>query len=147
MRECRALGADEVDYAPNIGLFLSGMYEEFQEEAAQIVKASQGIPVKAMLELGYIKDLELRKAAIRLLDEAGMPWIKNSSGWGPGSEPASPENIGLIRLIVKNARVKASGKVNSYEKAVALLDAGAELLGASAGPAIIEKSLKGSAVY
>ncbi len=139
IRECRALGADEVDYAPNMGFFLSGMYEDFQKEAVEIVRAAQGMPVKAMLELGYIKDIEQRIAAIRLLDEAGMPWIKNSSGWGPGSEAASPENISLIRKTAIHAHVKASGKVNSYEKAVALLNAGAELLGASAAPAIIDQ--------
>ena len=139
IRECRALGADEVDYAPNMGFFLSDMYDEFQKEAAEIVHAGQGMPVKAMLELGYIKDMEKRKIAVRLLDEAGMPWIKNSSGWGPGSEAASPENIGMIRATAKRAHVKASGKVNSYEKAIALLDAGAELLGASAAPAILDQ--------
>ncbi len=139
IRECRALGADEVDYAPNMGFFLSGMHAEFQKEAAEVVRAGQGMPIKAMLELGYIKDPEQRRLAVRLLDEAGMPWIKNSSGWGPGSEPASLENIGMIRAIAIQAKVKASGKVNSYSKAVALLDAGAELLGASAAPAIIDQ--------
>lgn len=115
------------------------MHAEFQKEAAEVVRAGQGMPIKAMLELGYIKDPEQRRLAVRLLDEAGMPWIKNSSGWGPGSEPASLENIGMIRAIAIQAKVKASGKVNSYSKAVALLDAGAELLGASAAPAIIDQ--------
>lgn len=138
IRECRALGADEVDYAPNMGFLLSGMFDEFQEEAAQVVRAAQGMPVKAMLELGYVADLELRKRAVRLLDEAGVPWIKNSSGWGPGSEAASPENIRMLRETVVHARVKASGKINTYEKAVALLDAGAELLGTSSAIAILD---------
>jgi deoxyribose-phosphate aldolase len=77
---------------------------------------------------------------VRLLDEAGVPWVKNSSGWGAGSEAASPENIRLIRETVRQAHVKASGKINTYEKAVALLEAGAELLGTSSGPAIIQMS-------
>jgi deoxyribose-phosphate aldolase len=140
VRECLALGADEVDYGPNMGYFLSGMYAEFQEEARQIVSAASGIPVKAMLELGYIKDDSQRRTAARLLDEAGVPWVKNSSGWGPGSEAASPENIRLLRESVsQQCKVKASGKINTYEKAVALLDAGAELLGTSSGPQIIRQ--------
>jgi deoxyribose-phosphate aldolase len=92
----------------------------------------------AMLELGYIKDKSERRRAVRLLDEAGVPWVKNSSGWGAGSEAASPENIRLIRETVRQARVKASGKINTYEKAIALLQAGAELLGTSSGPAIMQ---------
>lgn len=142
--ECLALGADEVDYEPNMGFFLSGMFVEFQEEAAQIVRAAAGMPVKAMLELGYIRETDQRRLAARLLDEAGVPWVKNSSGWGPGSEPASPENIRLLRESVSSrCRVKASGKINSYEKAVALLDAGAELLGTSSAVEIIHQ-LQGS---
>lgn len=141
-RECRALGADEVDYGPNMGFFLSGMYDAFQEEAAAVVKAAEGMTVKAMLELGFIHDDAQRRLAARLLDEAGVPWVKNSSGWGAGSEAASVENIRLLRESVRpQCKVKASGKVNSYEKAVALLDAGAELLGTSSAPAIIEKRM------
>lgn len=140
IRECRALGADEVDYQPNMGFFLSGMYDQFADEAARLVRAAEGMPIKAMLELGLIRDDQQRRLAAKLLDEAGVPWVKNSSGVGAGSEPASPDNIRLLRASVgPNCRVKASGKINSYEKAIALLEAGAELLGSSAGPAIVEQ--------
>ena len=141
IRECRALGADEVDYEPNVGFFLSGMLDEFKEEGASLVRAAEGMTLKAMLELGYIHSNEQRRQAARLLDEAGVPWVKNSSGWGPGSEAASVENIRLLRESVSpHCKVKASGKVNSYEKAIALLNAGAELLGTSAGPLIINRT-------
>lgn len=148
IRECRALGADEVDYEPNMGFFLSGMYDEFQEEAVRVVQAAEGMPVKAMLELGYIHNDGDRRRAARLLDEAGVPWVKNSSGWGPGSEPASVENIRLLRESVNpRCKVKASGKVNSYEKAIALLDAGAELLGTSGGPQILARGVVANQGY
>lgn len=140
IRECRALGADEVDYQPNMGFFLSGMVDEFADEAARLVRAAEGMPIKAMLELGFIQDEQQRRLAARLLDEAGVPWVKNSSGVGAGSEPASPENIRLLRASVgPRCHVKASGKINSYAKAIALLEAGAELLGSSAGPAIVDQ--------
>lgn len=137
LRECWALGADEVDYEPNMGYFLSGMYDEFQDEAVELVKASEGKAVKAMLELGFIKQDTDQRLAVRLLDEAGLPWVKNSSGWGPGSTPATPENIRLIRETVKHAKVKASGKVNSYDAAIGVLDAGAELIGTSSAVHIL----------
>jgi deoxyribose-phosphate aldolase len=137
LRECRALGADEVDYEPNMGYFLSGMYDEFSRESKALVEAADGMPIKTMLELGYIEREEDQRLAARLLDEAGVPWVKNSSGVGPGSIPATPENIRLLRESVTRARVKASGKVNSYEGCVAVLDAGAELVGTSAGIAIL----------
>lgn len=139
IRECLALGADEIDYEPNMGFFLSGMYDAFRDEAAELTKAAEGRPLKAMLELGYIHQDADRRLAARLLDEAGLPWVKNSSGVGPGSEPATVENIRLLRETVSpRCKVKASGKVNSYEQAVALLDAGAELIGTSAAVQIVE---------
>lgn len=138
IRECLALGADEVDYEPNMGFFLSGMYDEFQEEAKLIVQAADGMTIKAMLELGYIHEKDKRALAAKLLDEAGVPWVKNSSGWGPGSEPASPENIALLRQSVRPVcKVKASGKIKAYDQALALIAAGAELLGTSAAPEIV----------
>jgi deoxyribose-phosphate aldolase len=58
--------------------------------------------------------------------------------------PATPENIALLRSSVSSrVKVKGSGKIDSYEKAVALIDAGAELLGTSAAPRIIDELTNG----
>ncbi|MBZ0298777.1 MAG: deoxyribose-phosphate aldolase [Anaerolineae bacterium] len=139
IRECLALGADEIDYEPNMGFFLSGMDDEFAEEARQVFKAAAGRPVKAMLELGYLKNAEQKRHAAQLLDQAGIPWVKNSSGFGPAAIVATPGDIRLLREAVRPVcKVKASGKVNTYEKAIALLDAGAELIGTSSAPQIID---------
>ncbi len=141
IRECLALGADEVDYEPNMGFLLSGMYAEFRAEAAAVTQAAAGRPLKAMLELGYLKTEAEVQRAVQLLEEAGVPWVKNSSGWGSGSVPATPQNIRLLRSCAgPQTHVKASGKINSYEIAVSLLDAGAELLGTSSGVQIIERA-------
>ena len=138
LRECWALGADEVDYQPNMSLFMSGMEAEFAQEGSLLVRMTDGHTLKAMLELGYITGRENRLRAARLLAEAGVPWIKNSSGVGDKSEAASVENITLLREAVGNrAHVKASGKIRTREQAEALAAAGAELLGTSAGPRII----------
>ncbi|MEA4907410.1 MAG: deoxyribose-phosphate aldolase [Chloroflexi bacterium] len=140
MQECRRLGAEEVDYAPNMGYFLSGMYDEFRQEAAELVKAAEGMPVKVMLQTGFLPDDEHKRQAARLLDEGGVQWVKNSSGgWAPGATPATPEDIRLLRAAVSpRCKVKASGKINGYETAVSLLEAGAELLGTSSGPQILQ---------
>ena len=148
IRECRALGADEVDYEPNMAFFLSGMYDEFREEAAQLVRAAEGMPIKAMLELGYIKSEADQRKAARLLDEGGLPWVKNSSGVGPGSVAATPQNIRLLRETVSpRCRVKASGKVNTYERAVAVLDAGADLIGTSSALNVLQRTEGAAAAY
>ena len=140
IKECRRLGADEVDYAPNMGYYLSKMYPEFKKEAEALVDASEGMPLKAMLQIGMIKSHDEKRRAVQLLEEAQVDWIKNSSGgWAPGATPASVEDIRLIKQSLRGySRVKASGGINNREIAVALLEAGAELLGTSRGIEIVE---------
>jgi deoxyribose-phosphate aldolase len=137
---CHKLGADEVDYAPNMGYLLSGMYAAFQKEAKELVHSTEGMPLKAMLQLGMIPTLEEKKRAILLLEEAGVAWIKNSSGgWPPGATPATVKDIRLIKTTLKGkSRVKASGGINDTQTALALIAAGAELLGTSHAAEIVE---------
>jgi deoxyribose-phosphate aldolase len=135
-----ALGADEIDYEPNMGFFLSGMYDEFRQEAADIARAAEGRPVKAMLEFGFLKTVEEKRHAVQLIDEGGVHWIKQSSGWGAGGIAATAEDIRLLRETVKKAKVKASGKVNSYERAIEMFEAGAEMIGTSTGTHILERT-------
>lgn len=138
--ECVALGADEIDYEPNMGFYLSGMYDEFREEAAAIVRAADGRPVKAMLEFGFLKTEQERRHAARLINDGGVPWIKQSSGWGAGGIPATAADIRLLRETVSaHCKVKASGKVNTFARAVEVFDAGAEMIGTSSAPQILQR--------
>jgi len=148
LRECWALGAQEVDYQPNMSFFLSGMEAEFAEEGRQLARMSDGRPIKAMLELGWLEGRPARMRAARLLAEAGVPWIKNSSGVGEKSEPATVENMALLREAVGGlAHVKGSGKIRTRPQAEALIAAGAELLGASAAARIVGAGSAGREGY
>lgn len=140
IRECVALGADEIDYEPNMSLYASGMFNEFREEGAALVKAAAGHPLKAMLEFGYLNGEQEKRHAVKLLTEAQVPWIKNSSGWGQGGIAANVEDMQLLRDVCEgtNSRVKASGQVNSYEKAVAFINAGAQMIGTSTGKTVMD---------
>jgi deoxyribose-phosphate aldolase len=140
VRDCLALGAEEIDYEPNMALYLSGLYDEFREEGRALVAAAEGRALKAMLEFGYLEGDEQKRHAASLLVEAGVPWIKNSSGWGAGGIPATVEDIALLREVTAGSasRVKASGKVNSYEKTIELINAGAEMLGTSTGSLVMD---------
>ena len=140
VRECLALGADEVDYEPNMALFLSGMVDAFRREGQALVEAAEGRPIKAMLEFGYLKSEAEKRAAVQLLCEAGVPWIKNSSGWGEGGVAATEDDIRLLSQVTAGtqSRVKASGQVNSYEKTVRLINAGAQMLGTSSGKTVLD---------
>ncbi|QPZ38185.1 deoxyribose-phosphate aldolase [Paramicrobacterium chengjingii] len=127
-------GATQLDIGVQVGWLKSGMYDAFRDDIAGVVKAS-GIPVKVMLELPLLTDSE-KETAVELAMEAGAAFLKNASSGQ--IETANPDSI---RYLVERARdgvkVKASGSIKSYRQALSLIDAGAVLLGTSAGMSII----------
>lgn len=106
----------------------------------QIVEVSHasGVVVKAMLEFGFLNE-EQKIKATKLAYEAGIDWVKQSSGWGIGGCAATVEDVKILKENIQEpCRVKVSGKVNTLEKMKAMFDAGAELVGTSSGPEICE---------
>jgi len=128
------LGAQQIDIGVQIGWLKSGDFDGFREDIAGVVRAA-GVPIKVMLELPLLTEPE-KEAAIQLSCEAGAAYLKNaSSGQVEVANPAS------IRYLVARAPagvlVKASGGIRTYAQTVALLEAGAALVGSSAGVAIV----------
>lgn len=130
------LGADELDFMANTGFLKSGMYEEYRDEIKQVVEAANEKPVKIMLEFGMLTQEE-KKIAAELAIEAGITYVKNSSGWGKGGK-ATVEDIKLLKEVAGDrALVKASGGVKTRQQAIDLMEAGAVLFGASSGVSIV----------
>jgi len=137
-REVVRLGADEFDFQPNIGLLRSGLRREFLEEIRAIVEAAAGRSTKSMSEFGFLNEEE-RVLAVTLAEEGGVDYVKNSSGIGPGGSPATPEVVRFMRAhLTGKARIKASGQIRTFAQTLALLEAGAHLIGTSAAPAIAD---------
>jgi deoxyribose-phosphate aldolase len=147
VREVIRLGAEEIDFQPNIGFLRSGMFAEFAAEIRAIVEAADGRPVKSMSEFGYLNDDE-RIRCVRIAEESGAAYVKNSSGVGPGGSAATPEVIRFIKRHLNGyAGVKASGQIRDYSQALALVEAGADLLGSSAAPAIVNGQAARAVAY
>lgn len=92
-----------------------------------------------MLEFGFLSTEADRLHAARLIDQGGVPWIKQSSGWGEGGIAATVEDIRFLRETVSlHCKVKGSSEVNTYEKAIAMFEAGAETIGTSSAPQITD---------
>lgn len=143
--EARALveaGAQEIDVMLHLGYFKSGMYEEVREDLAAVVAAARPAEVKVMLELPLLSQQE-RERVVQLAVAAGVHWLKNASGGAVGV--ATPEEIRFLKERAPvGVRVKASGGIKTAEQAVALLNAGAELMGTSAGVAIVTGRVTGN---
>lgn len=139
-KELIKAGVDEFDFPPFPGYLLGGEEDLFYNEIKQVVNLAHqhGVKVKAMLEFGFLNEQQ-KIRAVELACQAGIDWVKNSSGGGAGGSAANVEDIKLMKAhIFGNTRIKASGKVNSLEKLKALFAAGAELAGTSSAPQIME---------
>ncbi len=136
VRDVIARGAQQIDFMPAIGFLKSGQYQAFKQDIRTVVEAAEGIPIKVMLEFGLLTQEEKPQAA-QLAIEAGATYLKNSSGWGQGGQ-ATVEDIRLLSQIAQGrALVKASGGIRTGDQAQALVEAGAVLLGTSAGVRIM----------
>jgi len=132
-------GANEVDMVINIGRFKEKKYEYVQEDIAAVARAMKGKALlKVIVETGFLDDSEVTKAC-EIVRDAGADFIKTSTGFSQGG--ATVHNIKLMKSVLGDSLgIKASGGVRNYEQAVALIEAGATRIGASAGIAILQEA-------
>jgi len=133
-----AHGAAEVDMVINIGALKSGDLDAVQQDIAAVVEAARGKAlVKVILETGLLTRDE-KITACRLAKAAGADFVKTSTGFGHGG--ATVEDVALMRQIVgPEMGVKASGGVRDAATARAMIEAGANRIGASAGVSIVRR--------
>lgn len=130
-----AAGVDEIDATVNIGLALSGRHAEFRADLAAIVQAAAPVGVKFMLELPLLGASQ-RDRVVDAAVAAGAAYVKNASRGAVGIADAA--QIGYLRgRVPATVGVKASGGIRTMQQVRELLAAGADLVGTSAGEAIL----------
>ena len=129
-------GAREIDMVINIGAAKDGDWD-FVEKDIAAVKAACGdaAKLKVIIECCLLTDDEKVKACQAAM-AAKADFVKTSTGfskWG-----AKVEDVRLMRATVgPDMGVKAAGGIHNREEALAMLEAGANRLGASSGIAIV----------
>lgn len=125
-------GADEIDMVINIGSMKEKDYDFVTSDIKAVVDAVSGKAiVKVILETCLLTDEEI-KAACDCALKAGAHFVKTSTGFSTGG--ATIEDIALMKAQVKDkAKVKASGGIRTKEQAEALIQAGADRIGAGNG--------------
>lgn len=137
--EAVADGADEVDMVINIGALREGDTEYVLRDISEVVQAAKNASVKVIIETCYLTDEE-KEEACRICIQAGAAYVKTSTGMGTGG--ATAHDIWLLKKAVGGkAKIKASGGVDNREKAYEMLCAGADRLGVSRVPQIVEDDM------
>ncbi|GAA6378885.1 deoxyribose-phosphate aldolase [Anaerostipes hadrus] len=132
-------GADEIDYVINVAELKNKNYDYIKKEMEEIVKICReaGKTSKVIFENCYLTDDEKRKVA-EIAKEVKPDFIKTSTGFGTSG--ATVEDVKLMKSVVGDeVKVKAAGGIRDLKTALAMIEAGAERLGTSAGVAIVEE--------
>ncbi len=138
VEDAYALGCDEFDMVINIGKLKDGEDDYVRSEIAAVVAAAKGKTVKVIIETGLLTDEEKARAT-RLSCEAGAHFVKTCTGVSAGV--ATVEDIKLMKANkTEGVQLKASAGVRCYADAKALIDAGADRIGTSAGISIVESA-------
>lgn len=135
-------GAVEVDVVMPIGMVKSGDYEYYRnelEELVKVVREHNGL-IKIIFENCYLTAEEIRKCTI-IATQAGVDFVKTSTGFGSYSA-----RIEDVKIMKENSslptQVKASGGIRTYEDVLAMVEAGATRIGASATEAIVSAAVE-----
>lgn len=137
---CINAGASEIDMVINIGALKGGAYGLVLNEIQAVVQTAhnQGALVKVILENALLTRREKILGCL-LCKAAGANFVKTSTGFGPGG--ATVEDVALMRRVVgAEMGVKAAGGVRKLADAQAMILAGANRLGASAGVTIVQEA-------
>ena len=131
-------GAQELDMVIHTGMAKSGNWNYVKKDIEAVVQAAEGRAlVKVILETCLLTDEEKEKACLAA-KEAGADFVKTSTGFSTGG--ATVDDIRLMRRIVgPEMGVKASGGIRCLADVQAMVEAGADRIGTSAGIRIAEE--------
>ncbi len=130
-------GAQEIDMVINISALKDKDYSFVEEDIRAVVEASGDALVKVIIETCLLTDEEKVKAC-ELSVKAGAAFVKTSTGFSTGGATAA--DVALMKKTVDGkALVKASGGIRTPEDAKALIEAGADRIGAGNGIPLIQE--------
>jgi deoxyribose-phosphate aldolase len=137
-QEATRLGAQELDMVMNIGAMKSRDRQSVQNDIVAVAEVAHaaGAILKVILETPLLT-LEEKILGCELSLAGKADFVKTATGFFGG---ATVEDVSLMRGVVGDrAGVKASGGIRTGAVAQAMIEAGANRLGASASVAIVRE--------
>ncbi|MEM1143802.1 MAG: deoxyribose-phosphate aldolase [Pseudomonadota bacterium] len=134
-RQAIADGAREIDMVMSIGDAIDGEWPAVASGIEAVYRECGSTPLKVILETCLLSN-EQKKRACEICRDIGVAFVKTSTGFSTGG--ATTADVALMRSVVgSKLGVKASGGIRDFATAKAMLDAGANRLGCSAGVSIV----------
>ena len=133
-------GANEIDMVVNLALVSSANWSAIIDEVSSVrVAISSDVILKVIIESALWNDEQII-AVCSAAVQGGADFVKTSTGFHK-SGGASLAAVRLMRKTVgETIGVKASGGIRTYADAVAMIEAGASRIGASASRIILAEA-------
>lgn len=131
-------GAHEIDMVMNIAALKNNDLNFVQNDIQSVATLVQlkGCKLKVIIETALLSNDEKVKAC-EICAKVGVDFVKTSTGFA--SSGAKVKDIELMRKnLPASIKIKASGGIKTKEQAKDLVKAGADRLGTSSGPDLIE---------
>ena len=120
-------GVEEMDLMVNVSRLKSGQLAYVTDEIAAVADAAGKVPLKVILETGYLTSDEIR-AGTESCIAGGAAFVKTSTGWAP--KGARLEDLAIIAETAKGRiAIKASGGIRDLDSVAAMLKIGVTRFG------------------
>ncbi len=129
-------GADELDVVVNIAAVKDGNWNHISSDIDSCVSAAhmRGKIIKIILETSLLTENEIVKMC-EICTERQVDYVKTSTGKAGG---ATLKAVELLRKnLPKSVKIKASGGIRDKQRAMRMIEVGADRLGSSSGIAIV----------
>ena len=134
-------GADEIDMVADLAAIIEGDARYLLDQLLAVLRVCRAMrPVvllKVIIESAVLTH-DQKVFACQIAQEAGVDFVKTSTGFHPAGG-ATVEDVRLMKESAPRCRVKAAGGIKTAPQALAMLHAGADRIGTSAGVAIMEE--------
>jgi len=136
-RQAIASGADEIDMVICLGAARAADFAGVLEEIRRVVAASEVAVVKVIVECCLFDD-EVKQRLTEIVALSGADYVKTSTGFAASG--ATIEDVGLLSKVASaRVKVKAAGGIRDWATCQAMLAAGANRIGTSAGVVILQQ--------
>lgn len=137
-------GADEIDMVINVGWLKSGNWADVESDIQGVLAACGDKPLKVIIETCLLTETEIVQVC-EICRKLQVAFVKTSTGFSHGG--ATVQDVALMKKTVGDIGVKASGGIRDNPTALAMIQAGASRIGASASIAILEKKVTEQSAY
>jgi len=142
-------GADEIDMVADLAAIIESDAKYLLNQLATVLRVCRimrpPVLLKVIIESAVLTH-DQKVFACQIAQQAGVDFVKTSTGLHPAGG-ATVEDVRLMRETAPRCRVKAAGGIKTAQQAMAMLNAGADRIGTSAGVQILDerRAMEGAA--